>query len=118
MRAGYGRNASVGLVTPRTNVVQNGNQTLIEDAGVSQFHLINDGRGLTIQQKSESTSGNSSRVRNVLSVVSTDGQGDLTFDGNGLFCSSDALGAAACGVRVESTGRAEVKVSQKTVSNL
>ena len=110
VRAGYGRNASVGLVTPRTNVVQNGNQTLIEDAGVSQFHLINDGRGLTIQQKSESASGNSSRVRNVLSVVSTDGQGDLTFDGNGLFCSSDALGAAACGVRVESTGRAEVSV--------
>eukprot|EP01043_Picozoa_sp_COSAG02_P057269 COSAG02_NODE_6922_length_3286_cov_1.807970_2_plen_503_part_00 len=108
VHAGYGRNASIALVSPQINVIHDGNRTLIEDAGVSQFLLINDGLGLTIQQRGENAAGNSSRVRNVLSVVPTDRQGDLTFDGDGSFCSSDALGAAACGVRVESTGRAEV----------
>lgn len=108
VRAGYGRNASIALVSPRTNVIRDGNRTLVEDAGVSQFLLINDGLGFTVQQRSESAPGNSSRVRNVLSVVPTGRQGDLIFDGDGSFCNSDALGAAACGVRVESTGRAEV----------
>jgi hypothetical protein len=110
VRAGYGRNASFELVTPRTVVVQDGNGTLVSDAGVSQFLFINDGAGLTIQQKSISASGNSTRVRNVLSLVSTDSQGDLAFDGDGIFCSAETLSAAACGVRVESAGRAEVSV--------
>lgn len=110
VHAGYGRNASIALVSPQINVIHDGNRTLIEDAGISQFLLINDGLGLTVQQRSASAAGNSSRVRNVLSVVPTARQGDLTFDGDGSFCNSDALGVAACGVRVESTGRAEAFV--------
>ena len=110
VHAGYGRNASFELVTPRSETVQDGNNSIVHDAGVSQFLFINDGAGLTIQQKTSDASGNSTRVRNVLSLVSAGSQGDLAFDGDGIFCSTETLGAAACGVRVESAGRAEVSV--------
>ena len=116
VRAGFGRNASLELVTPRTQQFQHGNDTLERDLGASQFSFVNDGAGLAMTQQSTGASGNASQVRNVLSLVYAADRGDLTFDGDGVFCNTDspstgASSAPACGVRVESAGHAEVSVA-------